>query len=36
MLGSDMTNTYTDFPGYPIEEQSNGMSPKVPKGVSCH
>lgn len=33
MLGSDTTNMYCGHFGYPVEERSNGMSPKVPGGV---
>ncbi|XP_056013013.1 glutamate receptor 2-like [Ostrea edulis] len=33
MLGGDVSNTYSDYSGYPVEERSNGMSPKVPKGI---
>lgn len=33
MLGNDTTNMYYGHFGYPVEERSNGMSPKVPGGV---
>lgn len=33
MLGNDTTNMYCAHFGYPVEERSNGMSPKVPGGV---
>lgn len=33
MLGNDTTNMYCGHFGYPVEERSNGMSPKVPGGV---
>lgn len=33
MLGNDTTNMYCGHFGYPVEERSNGMSPKVPGGI---
>lgn len=33
MLGNDTTDMYCGHFGYPVEEQSNGMSPKVPRGI---
>lgn len=33
MLGNEVSKLYCDHFGYPVEEHSNGMSPKVPRGV---
>ncbi|XP_062608143.1 glutamate receptor 2-like isoform X1 [Saccostrea cucullata] len=33
MLGNDNTSMYPEYTTYPIGEHSNGMSPKVPKGI---
>ncbi|XP_022320708.2 glutamate receptor 2-like [Crassostrea virginica] len=33
MLGNEVSKLYCDHFGYPVEEHSNGMSPKVPRGI---